>query len=117
MMSESKRERKARINIAAFAAAPYNVTFDDVLKMTEAIARSDDGANVITFTKPVDDGKFIASGLSDDVVEAGLAAWDKAEDDMENYISGVTTDWDEGMIVAAIFKAMLAEIEKEHNDG
>ena len=56
----------------------------------------------------IDDPNWIAEGISDDAVEAGINAWDQANRDLrdENYIPGVTADWDEGMIVAAIFKAV-----------
>lgn len=49
---------------------------------------------------------WICFGIPDEVIEAGIAAWDKAKHDLENYVSGVTPDWDEGMIVCAIYKAM-----------
>lgn len=49
---------------------------------------------------------WICSGIPDEAVEAGIAAWDKANNDLANYVSGVTPDWDEGMIVCAIYKAM-----------
>ena len=49
---------------------------------------------------------WIGSGIPDEAVEAGIAAWDKAKHDLENYTSGETADWDEGMIVCAIYKAM-----------
>lgn len=54
----------------------------------------------------VDDPHRIDAGIPDAAIEAGIAAWDRARHDMENYVSGVTADWDEGMIVAAIFKAV-----------
>lgn len=50
---------------------------------------------------------WICSGIPDEAVEAGIAAWDKAKHDLENYTSGETADWDEGMIVCAIYKAMV----------
>lgn len=56
----------------------------------------------------VDDPDWIAEGISDEAIDAGIDVWDQAKHDMrdENYIPGKTTDWDEGMIVAAIFKAV-----------
>ena len=54
----------------------------------------------------VDDPNWIEAGVPDAAIEAGIAAWDQAKHDMENYVSGETADWDEGMIVAAIFKAV-----------
>lgn len=53
---------------------------------------------------------WVCEGIPDEAIEAGVNAWDAARHDMENYVSGITTDWDEGMIVAAIFKAMRAAI-------
>lgn len=49
---------------------------------------------------------WIGAGIPDEAVEAGIAAWDKANHDLQNYVSGVTPDWDEGMICCAIYKAM-----------
>lgn len=58
----------------------------------------------------------VCAGLSDEAIFAGIDAWNAANADMENYVSGVTIDWDEGMIVAAIFKAVaratLAKIKE-----
>lgn len=55
----------------------------------------------------------VCDGIPDEVIEAGISAWDAAKHDMENYVSGVTTDWDEGMIVAAIYKAMIAALRPD----
>lgn len=49
---------------------------------------------------------WICEGIPDHAIEAGCAAWNKANHEMERYVPGVTTDWDEGMIVAAIYKAV-----------
>jgi R67 dihydrofolate reductase len=48
----------------------------------------------------------ITEGIPDVAVWAGIAAWDKALEDTANYVSGVTPDWDDGMICCAIYKAM-----------
>jgi hypothetical protein len=39
---------------------------------------------------------WVCDGVPDSVVHAGIEAWDKANKDLENYVSGVTPDWDEG---------------------
>ncbi len=57
-----------------------------------------------------DTPEYVCAGIPDDVIEAGMAAREQAEHDMANYVSGVTTDWDEGMIAAAMFRAMLAKM-------
>lgn len=57
----------------------------------------------------------ISAGVPEDAIYAGIAAWDEAKHEMENYVSGVTTDWDEGMIVAAIFKAVGRHILSEES--
>jgi hypothetical protein len=57
----------------------------------------------------VHDPNWVCAGVPDDAVEAGIIAWDAAKKDLEdeNYIPAETADWDEGMIVCAIFKAVL----------
>lgn len=55
----------------------------------------------------VDDPDWICAGIPDAVIEAGMAVQDKVRHDLDNYIAGETPDWDDGMICAAIFKAML----------
>lgn len=55
----------------------------------------------------------ICVGVPDAAIWAGIEAWDAAKHDMENYVSGETADWDEGMIVAAIFKAVIHAIIRE----
>lgn len=57
-------------------------------------------------TMLVDDPNNTCAGIPDSAIEAGMVAWDKAQADLERYVSGVTRDWDEGMVVAAIFKAV-----------
>lgn len=64
-----------------------------------------------------DDPNWIAAGISDEVIQAGVDAWDQANADMENYVSGETTDWDVGMVAAAIFKAMLRKALAEGDDA
>ena len=56
--------------------------------------------------------EYICDGIPDAAIEAGCAAWDRANHEMERYVSGVSTDWNEGMIVAAIYKAMREVIER-----
>src|SRR3546814_2730480 len=57
-----------------------------------------------------DDPDDIAAGVPEGAIEAGIDAWEDANRDMANYVSGETTDWDNGMIVAAIFKAVARSI-------
>lgn len=69
-----------------------------------------------------DDPEWICFGISDEAIQAGIEAWEDASaqmaarevaEDPENH-----TDWDEGMIVAAIFKAVgraLLETTRETN--
>jgi hypothetical protein len=45
---------------------------------------------------------------TDDMIEAGEAQLERCDEDMHNYVSGVTTDWDYGMEAEAVFRAMLA---------
>jgi hypothetical protein len=60
---------------------------------------------------PCPDGQFSNPNLPDGVVYAGIAAKEKADHDLENYVSGETIDWDTGMICVAIFRAMLSAAE------
>lgn len=53
-----------------------------------------------------DDPNDISAGIPDHAIDAGIEAWEAANNDLANYVSGETKDWDEGMIVAAIFKAV-----------
>ena len=55
----------------------------------------------------IDDSKYVCEGIPDYVIEAGMDAQDKIDDDLKNYESGVTPDWDQGMIAAFIFKQMM----------
>lgn len=56
------------------------------------------------------DAEDICAGISDEAIEAGIAAWDNARQEMEAREQALDPenhrDWDEGMIVAAIFKAV-----------
>lgn len=55
---------------------------------------------------------WICEGIPDDVIEAGIEAWEIAKSEMEDREMSDTpelmTDWDDGMVVAAIYKAMVA---------
>lgn len=69
----------------------------------------------------VDDPGDICAGISEDAIWAGVEAWQQADREMNEYVSGVSTDWDEGMIVAAIFKAVARAIlstpKQDHDNG
>jgi hypothetical protein len=89
-------------------------------------ARKMGGSCLPLFTRPladhralvealVDDPNWICAGIADDVIEAGMLAWDAANTDMARETP--ERDWDEGMIVAAIFKAMLRAALKETDNG
>lgn len=51
---------------------------------------------------------FADSLLPDKMVRAGIAVCDQIDEDNLNYVAGVTTDWDEGMVCVAIYRAMLS---------
>ena len=59
---------------------------------------------------PVDDSSkaFSNSDLPDYMIEAGGDALDQAYLDLQNYKSDETIDWDSGMIVVAVYRAMTA---------
>ena len=58
---------------------------------------------------PVDTGpNFSDSTLPLAMIEAGMGVQDQIHHDTVNYVAGETTDWDEGMIAVAIYRAMLA---------
>jgi len=52
------------------------------------------------------DPDWVCAGISDEAIEAGMEVFRQVDRDNENYVAGETTDWDEGMIVGAIFKAV-----------
>lgn len=58
---------------------------------------------------PVDDinRPFSDSLLPPEMIYAGMAALDQAETDMANYVPGVTTDWDQGMMAVSVYRAMV----------
>ena len=59
------------------------------------------------------DSDSVIYSIPDEVIEAGMKVMDKVDADLTNYVSGVTPDWDDGMIVSAVFKAMLTELAKQ----
>jgi hypothetical protein len=67
----------------------------------------------------VDDPSWICSGIPDTVIEAGVDAWSRANNEIVEREATLRPeelrDWDEGMIVSAIFKNMLRTALQ--NDG
>ena len=62
-----------------------------------------------TVRVPRDTGpNFSDSTLPEEMIYAGIAVFDQVDADNANYVAGETTDWDQGMIVVAIYRAMLA---------
>ncbi|MEY3773974.1 MAG: hypothetical protein RLZZ129_754 [Verrucomicrobiota bacterium] len=63
---------------------------------------------------PTDDPAlpFCQSRLPYEMIQAGMEALEKANDDLRGYVAGETIDWDTGMIVVAIFRAMCAAAPK-----
>lgn len=57
---------------------------------------------------PVDDDTrpFSDSLLPEAMIEAGMAALDRVDEDLGNYVSGKTIDWDNGMAAGAVYRAM-----------
>ena len=55
----------------------------------------------------------VTAGIPDHIVEAGMQVRDRVNADHDNYTPGVTTDWDEGMVAIATFRAMLAAATKD----
>lgn len=58
---------------------------------------------------PVDDPKrsFADPAIPFGMVAAGIDAYERAKDEMKHYKAGKTIDWDAGMIVVAIYRAMV----------
>lgn len=79
----------------------------DVLKHTEGSPHSDI-SSIVTVSLPLDDAHLDHrnSVLPEDMIHAGAAAIDKASDDLVNYVSGETVDWDSGMIAVAVWRSM-----------
>ncbi|USN15232.1 hypothetical protein KIKIMORA_00860 [Brevundimonas phage vB_BpoS-Kikimora] len=61
-----------------------------------------------TFPLPVDDESraFSDSLLPQDMIYAGMAALEQADEDNRRYVSGKTIDWDYGMLAVAVYRAM-----------
>lgn len=58
---------------------------------------------------PVDGGPNLSdSTLPDEMIHAGAEAIERTQHDLANYVSGVTIDWDSGMIAVAVYRAMLS---------
>jgi hypothetical protein len=92
---------------AAHVSRPGFVAFDHAVRAVDTALAAKEADLAAVKAMLVDDPNWIAAGIPDHVIEAGMEAQDKAQNDLANYVSGVTPDWDEGMICAAIFKAML----------
>lgn len=67
------------------------------------------------------DNAWVCAGIPDEAIEAGIAAWRAADVAMEEREHAAEpedmTDWDEGMIVAAIFKAVGRSLLSAFNNG
>jgi len=56
---------------------------------------------------PGDKGpNFSDSTLPEEMIYAGIAVLDQVEADNADYVAGETTDWDQGMVAVAIYRAM-----------
>lgn len=57
---------------------------------------------------PLDDETRSVSDTSlvDAMIAAGTEVLDRVDHDNANYVSGVTTDWDQGMVAVAVYRAM-----------
>jgi len=57
---------------------------------------------------PRDDDRrsFSDSLLPREMIDAGMAVCEQRDHDNMNYVAGVTTDWDDGMVCVAIYRAM-----------
>lgn len=53
------------------------------------------------------DRNNVTAGIDESIIIAGMEAMDVCDHDLENYVSGVTLDWDQGMVVGFVYKAML----------
>ena len=70
-----------------------------------------------TVRVPRDTGpNFSDSTLPEEMIYAGIAVFDQVDADNANYVAGETTDWDQGMIVVAIYRAMLAASPQGEGD-
>lgn len=89
----------------AFAALPDHIP--DAGKMVPpSPAVVPDGWKLV----PVDDEtrEFANSALPVEMIHAGMDALEKVDEDNANYVAGETTDWDNGMVAVAVYRAMLS---------
>ncbi|AXK43923.1 DUF262 domain-containing protein [Erythrobacter aureus] len=54
------------------------------------------------------DPEYVLNGIPDEIIEAGCDAREEINRDLDNYVGGETTDWDESMTSVHIFRSMLA---------
>lgn len=73
-----------------------------------------DAGEVIVRMAMTHDPDWIPAGIPDDATHAGMEVFRQVERDNENYVAGENTDWDEGMMVAAIFKAVVRAALSSH---
>jgi hypothetical protein len=68
----------------------------------------DGGFNAMLGIVPLDDetASVADSNLVDTMIGAGIDVLERVDHDNANYVSGVTTDWDQGMVAVAVYRAM-----------
>jgi len=84
--------------------------FGSQWRMVRAILGSVSSASADYVLVPRDDDKRDMSDsiLPAAMIDAGIEVLDKVQIDSLDYQAGTTTDWDDGMIAVAVYRAMLA---------
>jgi hypothetical protein len=90
----------------------------DIPQKEDAVFRPE-GEEAVVYHEslPVDDitRSFSNTLLPESMIDAGIEVYDRISMDLKDYISGLTTDWDSGMAVVAIYRAMTAAAQSSED--
>ncbi len=120
MLAENLERVTKRLSAYVAAHGPLSDREDETFGMAAiALDMARGGTNPLIdgnggFSKslvivPLDDDEraFSDTSLPDDMVAAGMDVLERVDDDLNEYVSTVTPDWDDGMAAVAVYRAMV----------
>jgi hypothetical protein len=87
-------------------------SWDDYMPEAYAALSAIEAAGLVCVPRDDETREVSDSALPFDMIDAGITVLEGVHADHQNYVAGITPDWDDGMVAVAVYRAMTAAAAK-----
>jgi hypothetical protein len=97
-----------KIDPEAFEENEHHVRRMNARIAAQAALSAIEAAGMVCVPKDDETREVSDSALPFGMIDAGITVLEGVHADHQNYVAGITPDWDDGMVAVAVYRAMTA---------